>query len=235
MSSTNRGAERSAQDYYRTPVPAIVDFLHAFIEDLGHSLPVRSVILDPMWILPKQLIALSGSSVTEGIISDLNESIPSLRCIAACEIEAYAMRKSGRKNGSGTAWTRFLSGRMLKLSHAKCFEDWWTSSLQATRVRDSVPPVSSKVLKTLAFYGLGVSGQLQLFNLATVSSRTSTATSRLDSPQSSAIWKKRVTKVEAGIFSAAECGAPQQRNASSSSEATKRDNGSSQREKNYRH
>lgn len=45
MSSTNRGAERSAQDYYRTPIPAIVDFLKAFCEDFNKVNKLE--ILDP--------------------------------------------------------------------------------------------------------------------------------------------------------------------------------------------
>jgi hypothetical protein len=147
-----------------------------------------------VWILPKQLIASSGSSVTEGIISDLKEL--SQACAASLLVKSKLTRwQTWSQKWKRDAWTRFLSGRMLKLSHAKCFEDWWISSLPVTPVRDSARPVSRKVLKTLAFYGLGVSGQLQLWNLATCSSRMSPATSRLDSPQSLAIWKKQVIKL----------------------------------------
>lgn len=146
------------------------------------------------WILPKQLIALSGFSDTAEIISDSNE----LSQICAASLLARSKVTPARtwlQKWKRDRWTHFLSGRIVKHSHSKCFEDWWISSLLPTRARDSVVPVNKRVLKTLASYGLGVSGQLQLFNLATVSSRTSLATSRLDSPQSSATWKKRVTEL----------------------------------------
>lgn len=93
------------------------------------------------------------------------------------------------------SWTQRLSGRTAELSHSNNLADWWTSSLLAIRAKDSVLPASVKVKKILASYGLGLCGQLQLFNLATVSSRTSMDTSRLDSPQSSVIWKQRVIEL----------------------------------------
>src|SRR4051812_2170403 len=97
-----------------------------------------------MWILPRQLIASSGFLDTAGIISDLNE------CSQACAASLLVRSKPTRtqiwsRKWKRDSWTRFLSGRIVEPSHAKRFEDWLTSSLQATRARDSAQPVSAKV------------------------------------------------------------------------------------------
>lgn len=91
-------------------------------------------------------------------------------------------------------WTQHLSGRTLRLSQSNRFTDWWTCSLRGIHAKDSAPPASAKVKKILASYGLGFCGQLQLFNLACVSSRTSKDTSALDSDKSLEIWKRQVTE-----------------------------------------
>jgi hypothetical protein len=87
---------------------------------------------------------------------------------------------------------QLLFGRTVALSQSKAFADWWTSSLRPIHAKDSVQPASAKVRRILASYGLGCCGQLQLFNLASVSSRTLKDTSRLDSPQSLPIYKRLV-------------------------------------------
>jgi hypothetical protein len=47
MSSTKRGSEREVSDYYKTPVPVIVDFLQQWaFDDFGGAFPFRA-ILDP--------------------------------------------------------------------------------------------------------------------------------------------------------------------------------------------
>ncbi len=146
-----------------------------------------------MWIIPKQLIVSSGFTATEGIISDSSEL--SQVCARSLLVRSKPTRwQTWSQKWKRDSWTHFLSGRIVRLSRAKNFTDWWISSLRRTPAKASPAPVSKQVLKTLASYGLGVSGQLQLFNLATVSSRTSKGTSRMDSPQLSAIWKKRVTE-----------------------------------------
>lgn len=144
-----------------------------------------------MWIVPQQLIASSGFLATEGTISELSEL--SHACAASLLVRSKRMRtQTWSKRLKAGGWSRFLCGRIVKPSHAKSFEDWWISSLQAIRVRDSVQPESKKVRKTLASYGLGYCGQLQLFNLAGFSSRTSRTTSTSDSEQSLAIWNRSV-------------------------------------------
>jgi hypothetical protein len=48
VSSTNRGADRHAADYYITPQQPIADFLSAYLEDAEElGLPIPRVVLDP--------------------------------------------------------------------------------------------------------------------------------------------------------------------------------------------
>lgn len=50
MSSTNRGKERQPNDYYSTPVPAILTFLREFEKDRQEILPLPGIdltVLDP--------------------------------------------------------------------------------------------------------------------------------------------------------------------------------------------
>jgi hypothetical protein len=144
-----------------------------------------------MWIIPKTLQRSSGFSATAGIISDLNEL--SRVCASSLLARSRPMRaRTWLQKWNRDSWMPLLSGRIAAHSHAKCFEDWWTCSLLRIRARDSVRRVNAKDKAILASYGLGLSGQLSLFNLAGFSSKTSTDTSRLDSLQSSQIWRRQV-------------------------------------------
>lgn len=147
-----------------------------------------------MWILPKQLIVSSGFSATEGIISDSNEQ--SQICAASLLVRSKPTRlRTWFQKWKRDRWTRFLFGRIAKPSRAKNFVDWWTSLLLHTHARDSVRPVNAKEKAILDFYGLGCSGSASLFDRAECFSRMWMDMSRLDSPQSSAIWKRRVTEL----------------------------------------
>lgn len=154
-----------------------------------------------MWIVPRQLLtAWNGSSATEATISDLDE----LSQVCAQSLLARSKRMPTRtwsQKLNRDSWTRFLSGRIVKHSHAKSFGDWWTCSLLRTRAKASVRRVNAKELAILASYGLGLSGQLSLFAPAEFFLRTSLGTSRLDSPQSLATWKAAVTE-QRGDYSA---------------------------------
>jgi hypothetical protein len=93
----------------------------------------------------------------------LKRVFPSLRCIAASEIEAYASRIWSRK-WKRDSWTRFLFGRTLKPSHANSFETWWISSLRATRASRSAAAGKRKGAMTRGISGLMCGGQLRLFD-----------------------------------------------------------------------
>ena len=148
-----------------------------------------------MWILPRQLLtAWNGSSDTEATISDLNELSQACAQSLLVRSKVTPLRTWLRK-WKPDCWTRFLSGRIVRASRFTHFEEWLTSSLLPTHARDSVRRVNAKELAILGSYGLGLSEQLSFFAPDVFFSRTSLATSRLDSPQSSAIWKQRATKL----------------------------------------
>lgn len=144
-----------------------------------------------MWILPKSL-QLNGFTATEGTVSDFTEL--SKICASSLLVRSKAMpsRIWLRKLKAG-GWTRFLVGRIARRSLAKSFEDALISSLPPIPAKASLRPVGAREKEILDSYGLGSSGQLSLFDLGESSSKTLKGTYRLDSPQSSAIWKKLVT------------------------------------------
>jgi hypothetical protein len=154
-----------------------------------------------MWIIPTQLLtAWNGSMATAETISESNEL--SRVCAASLLVRSKPTQpRIWSRKLKREQWTRFLSGRIVKPSHVNRFEAWWICSLQATRAKDSVQQASAKEFQILASYGLGLSGQLSLFAPGEFFLRTSLATSRLDSPQSSATWKQQVTE-QRGEYSA---------------------------------
>jgi hypothetical protein len=87
-----------------------------------------------------------------------------------------------------------LYGRILKPSRAKSFTEKWTCLLPDTRASHSAPQVDEAEQTIPATSGRISETQLELFSPDTASLKTSMDTYRLDSPQSSQIWKKMVTE-----------------------------------------
>ncbi len=153
-----------------------------------------------MWIVPIPLQRSSGFPGTVATVSDCAEL--SQICASSLFVRSKPMpSRTWSKKWRRDSWTSRLCGRIVRPSQTKALLDWWTSSLPVTRARDSVAPVSAKARAILVSYGLGCSEQSLLFNLAGYSSKTSRATSRLDSPQSLPIWKRQVT-AQRGEYSA---------------------------------
>lgn len=90
-------------------------------------------------------------------------------------------------------WFRHLSGRILKPSLRKSFEDMLTSSLAATRASHSAQQESDSEKKIPDTCGRISETSSMTANHPCASSKTLKVTSRLDSPLSSVIWKKMVT------------------------------------------
>jgi hypothetical protein len=111
-----------------------------------------------------------------------------------------------------------LFGATSKLSTRAPSLVVWILSTADTRVPDSVAPASAAECAILASYGLGSTGQLSLFGHGEFSSKTLKATSRLDSPQSSAIWKRQVIAVRGEYSQRKSAGRATGGSASSSSE-----------------
>src|SRR6185312_14965986 len=140
-----------------------------------------------MWILPKQLIVSSGVSVTEAIISDSKEF---------CQVCAQSLLVRSKPTQSRIwsqklkrdCWTRFLSGRMLKLSHANSFETWLTSLLRATHASHSAAAGNAKAPTTRAISGHLCGGQLRLFDPDSASLKMWKDTSASDCVKSLPNW-----------------------------------------------
>jgi hypothetical protein len=151
-----------------------------------------------MWILPKQIISASALGM-EALISDCEEFSQLAEQSLMWRSNPSQLR-TWRQRWKRESWIKHLSGRILKHSMQNHFVAWWTSSLAATRVNRSVPQ-ESETPKTQEDSGRFCADQFELFAPEECSSRTSKDTSRLDSPQSSAIWKKMVTE-QRGEYSA---------------------------------
>ena len=146
-----------------------------------------------MWILPKQLHALSGAPDTEAFLLDLNEQ--SQACAQSLLVRSKpSPARTWLLKWKRDSWTQHLFGRILKPSHANHFEIAWTSLWQVIPANHSAQQESDLEPKTLDTSGLTSPEQFLLFDLDSVSSRMSKVTSRWDSPQSSAIWKNWVTR-----------------------------------------
>ena len=125
-----------------------------------------------MWILPKPLHTSAFVPDTEALISDLNEQ--SQACAQSLLVRSKpSPARTWSLKWKRDSWTQLLSGRILKPSHGPSFTAAWTSSVAATRASHSAPPVSVSAPKTQDTSGRTSAEELTLFDLESVSSRTS--------------------------------------------------------------
>ena len=159
-----------------------------------------------MWILPKNY-QLTDPSTSSAFVADTVASKEDLTLLAPT-IESSLMWRSKpsplrtwQTRWNRVSWMPHLFTRILKPSQHISFEAALTSSLEAIRASRSVQREGARVKKIPAISGPtseNISTQLDLLN---ASLKTSKDTSRLDSPQSSVIWKKMVT-AQRGQYSA---------------------------------
>ena len=126
-----------------------------------------------MWIIQKSLLrSWSGAPDTAALEWDSSEL--SETCAQSLTRRSnFSAAKSWRavwKRGKSTL-PRF--GRILNLSHANAFEEWWTSSLPVTPASHSARRAKGKAKKTQDTSGPSYKGQLQLFDQDSASLRTS--------------------------------------------------------------
>ena len=147
-----------------------------------------------MWILPKNY-PLSSHFVQDMVESKEDLTSPGLNIESSLmwrskpsELQTWLRRW---KPGS---WIQHLYTRILKPSQRTSFETALTSSLAVTPASHSVQQESEKEQMTPDTCGLTSGDTLNQLDLFSASSRTSRDTSRLDSPQLSATWKKMVTQ-----------------------------------------
>lgn len=146
-----------------------------------------------MWILPKQLHTSAFVPDSEGLSLDSNES--SQVCAQSLFVRSkHSPARTWLQKWKRDSWTQHLSGRILKPSHGQSFVERWTSSLEDIHANHSVPPGSEPERTTQDISGLGSQTEFDFCDQGCVSLKTSKDTSRWDSPQSSAIWRKWVTE-----------------------------------------
>ncbi len=145
-----------------------------------------------MWILPKNY-QLSSAFAADMVASKEDLTLPGLN------IESSLMWRS-KPSPLRTWLTRWKTGsylphlytRTLLPSHRKSFEEKLASSLADIHVNLSQQQVSDSEKTTQDTCGLTSGDTLNQLDLFSASLKTSKDISRLDSPQSSAIWKKMV-------------------------------------------
>ena len=144
-----------------------------------------------MWVVPKTLLAFAQDTEvlkveSDELVSMLEQSVTVNGKLMSKQYWSRRLKKDG--------WIARLYGQMLSHSQQKAFEEKWTASLAGIHVNRSVPPESEREKKTQGTCGPtfeSTPGQLEFDGF---SQRMSKDTQRLDSPQSSAIWKKMVSR-----------------------------------------
>ena len=159
-----------------------------------------------MWILPRNL-NLTDPSTSLAFVADTVASKEDLTLLAPT-IESSLMWRSKPTplrtwltRWNRVSWMPHLFTRILKPSQHISFETALTSSLEATRANHLAQREGAREKKIPDISGHTSEGTLIQLDLLNASLKTSKDTSRLDSPLSSATWKKMVT-VQRGEYSA---------------------------------
>lgn len=143
-----------------------------------------------MWILPRTLSVYAADTVDS--IEELNS--PELKLESSLMWRSKpSLLRTWLQRWKRVYWFRLLCGRILKPSQWNHFEEEYTGSLPVIHVNRSASQDNEKEQTTQDTYGLTSKGQYLLFDQSGVSLKTLKATSRLDSPLSSVIWKSWVT------------------------------------------
>ncbi len=144
-----------------------------------------------MWVVPKTLSAFAPATAvlkteSDELVSMLGQSVTVNGKLMSKQYWSRRLKKE--------VWIARLYGQMLSHSQQKAFEERWTESLVGIHANRLVPQESErekKILDTCGPTSENTPGQLEFDGF---SQRMSKDTPRLDSPQSSAIWKKMVSR-----------------------------------------
>ena len=151
-----------------------------------------------MWILPKNY-QLTDPSTSSAFVADTVASKEDLTLLAPTIGSSLMWRskpsplRTWQTRWSRVSWMPHLFTRILKPSQHISFETALTSSLEATRANHLAQREGAREKKIPDTSGHTSEGTLIQLDLLNASLKTSKDTSRLDSPLSSAIWKKMVT------------------------------------------
>ena len=152
-----------------------------------------------MWIIPKSLVS-SGSTDTVETSSDLNEL--SQICVKSLSVRGtLSSLRTWSAKWKRDSWTRFLSGRIVRISPSNLSKIESIFLSRPIRARVSAMPAKDSEPMTSATSGPTAGNGFREQDPELFSSKTSRDTFRLDSPQSSLTWKKMVIQ-RRGEFSA---------------------------------
>jgi hypothetical protein len=161
-----------------------------------------------MWVIPDTYLPSSVSAAGyAGIERGLDLAGVEHRVTRLCGDRSLRHCEPGQQDGSRVSWIPHLFTRILKPFRQDYFETQLTSSLEAIRASRSQLRGSEPELMTLAISGPSSTTTSASSILDAYFSRTSKDISRLDCPQSSAIWKNEVT-TRRGEYSARLKSAP---------------------------
>ena len=154
-----------------------------------------------MWIIP-QNYQLSSAFVADMVESSEDLTLPGMNIESSLMWRSKpSPLKTWQRRWKTSSWMPRLYGRMLKPSLHTSFETKLASLHPAIRVNLSQLQENEKEQKTPDTCGRTSANISEQLDLLGSSLRTSKDTSRLDSPQSSATWKKMVTSAR-GEYSA---------------------------------
>lgn len=147
-----------------------------------------------MWIIPKTYPLYSAFAAAM-VASSEDLSLPDLNIEQSLMWRSKPSQlKTWQRRWKTVCWMPRLCGRILKPSRQKSFETKLTLLLEAIHANRSRQQANAKVKTTPDTCGHLSETTLEQLDLLDACLKTSRATYRLDSPQSSAIWKKMVTQ-----------------------------------------
>lgn len=148
-----------------------------------------------MWILPQKLQdSFRSAQGLEELSEDLNECFLILERSAQWRSKA-SPSKTWSLRWKRAWWLRILCGRILKRSLHTSFEEWWISSLVASRARHSPWPENEKELMIPDTFGRLYADMSKQLNLLFASSKMSMTSSPWDSTLFTKTYTKWVTRL----------------------------------------
>jgi hypothetical protein len=152
------------------------------------------------WIVPKQLRTSVSAPVTEESTLDLAK-LSEVCGRLLMRRSTHSQSKYYLREWKRAKLMRLRSGLMYGISRGDRFTEAWTSLVRAIRASHSAMLDCDKVMTTPGISGPTSGEGSRQSDLPLSFSKTSRATSRWDSPASSATWKRWVTDVR-GEYSA---------------------------------
>ena len=146
-----------------------------------------------MWILPPPLSSVFAQDTPVSNLAS-SELLADRAASSLIQRSKPSPSKTWQQRFKRGSFPLLQSGAICEVSREKRFTVWWTSFVADILAPRSVLPENGQGNTILGTSGPTSAPRSERSTLASFSSRTSKVTSRLDSPPSSAIWKKMVTR-----------------------------------------